>query len=176
MFLRHSDCNYRFSFTVTQWWKITLEPETAKLQTNEDDLWLVVLPRGLIPESWDHSWAIVCPNNPPNLLMCKGIYCFYKDPLLKKEGFGLCMICFGGAWDLQMPCGNELFSWNRNLGTKREYLAKNPVSFVPLQKHTLWEKSALDSLKYRTFLYSCVLGLAVLLAQRRGMLFPDNYV
>lgn len=88
------------------------------------------------------------------------------------------MICFGARWDLQMWCGNchfqtETWTLKENTVAKKK---KKKVSFVPLQKHIFWEKSASDSLKYWSFLYCCVLGLAALLAQRGGMLFHDDCI
>lgn len=71
-----------------------------------------------------------------------------------------------------MNCHSQTEIW----ALKENTLAIKPVSFVPLQNPILWEESASDSLKYRSFLYSCVLGLAVLLAQRGGILFHDDCI
>lgn len=77
---------------------------------------------------------------------------------------GICRCCVGKNCHFQ----TEIWTLKENTS------AKNPVSFVPLQNHIV--RSASDSLKYRSFLYSFVLGLAVLFAQRGGMLFHDDYI
>lgn len=147
-----------------------LLPETAKLQMNEDDVWFGdtsfrKCDSGIIS---DHHWAIVWPSNPENLLM------LWRSRLLLQTS----IILKSRVWSMSGVCSKRTClpstGWEWILEQKSE-----DWKIFPLLKkayHEKKKKSVSDCLKYRSFLYSCVLGLAILLTQRGGMLFHDDYI
>lgn len=146
-----------------------LLPEAAKLQMNEDDVWFGdtsfrKCDSGIIS---DHHWAIVWPSNPENLLM------LWRSRLLLQTS----IILKSRVWSMSGVCSKRTClpstGWEWILEQKSE-----DWKIFPLLKKAYHEKkkSVSDCLKYRSFLYSCVLGLAILLTQRGGMLFHDDYI